>query len=77
MVDGTGMCGGCRFQTLGDGTKFACVDGPDVDGHDVDFDNLILRNRRFARQEREAMDKYQEECLALRQHEEMNYKGCR
>jgi hypothetical protein len=42
------------------------VDGPDVNGHDVDFDNLIRRNRRFVRQEREAMDEYEEECRAVR-----------
>jgi ferredoxin/flavodoxin---NADP+ reductase len=42
MVDGTGMCGGCRV-TVGGETKFACVDGPDFDGHQVDFDELIRR----------------------------------
>ena len=46
MVDGTGMCGGCRVS-IGGETKFACVDGPEFDGHKVDFDNLMLRNRRF------------------------------
>ncbi len=46
MVDGTGMCGGCRVS-VGDETKFACVDGPEFDGHLVDFENLMLRNRRF------------------------------
>jgi ferredoxin--NADP+ reductase len=66
MVDGTGMCGGCRFLTREGETQFACVDGPDVNGHDVDFDNLIQRNRRFVRQEREAMDEYEEECRAVR-----------
>jgi ferredoxin--NADP+ reductase len=66
MVDGTGMCGGCRFLTREGETQFACVDGPDVNGHDVDFDNLIRRNRRFVRQEREAMDEYEEECRAVR-----------
>jgi ferredoxin--NADP+ reductase len=50
MVDGTGMCGGCRVS-VGDETKFACVDGPEFDGHLVDFDNLMLRNRRFLREE--------------------------
>jgi len=50
MVDGTGMCGGCRV-TVGDEIKFACVDGPEFDGHKVDFDNLMLRNRRFVREE--------------------------
>ena len=53
MVDGTGMCGGCRVQ-VGDEVKFACVDGPEFDGHKVDFDNLMLRNRRFIREEEEA-----------------------
>lgn len=46
MVDGTGMCGGCRVSVGGE-TKFACVDGPEFDGHLVDFENLMLRNRRF------------------------------
>jgi len=53
MVDGTGMCGGCRVSVGGE-TKFACVDGPEFDGHLVDFDNLMLRNRRFLCQEEEA-----------------------
>lgn len=53
MVDGTGMCGGCRV-TVGDEIKFACVDGPEFDGHLVDFDNLMLRNRRFLREEEES-----------------------
>jgi NAD(P)H-flavin reductase len=46
MVDGTGMCGGCRVSVGGE-TKFACVDGPEFDGHLVDYDNLMLRNSRF------------------------------
>ena len=46
MVDGTGMCGGCRV-TVGGELKFACVDGPDFDGHEVDFDELMLRNRSY------------------------------
>jgi len=50
MVDGTGMCGGCRVSVGGE-TKFACVDGPEFDGHKVDFDNLMLRNRRFVCEE--------------------------
>ena len=52
MVDGTGMCGGCRVSVGGE-TKFACVDGPEFDGHLVDFDNLMLRNRRFVCEEGE------------------------
>jgi ferredoxin--NADP+ reductase len=53
MVDGTGMCGGCRVS-VGNETKFACVDGPEFDGHKVDYDNLMLRNRRFVCEEEEA-----------------------
>lgn len=53
MVDGTGMCGGCRV-TVGGKTKFACVDGPEFDGHQVDFENLILRNKRFVDEEKHA-----------------------
>ena len=53
MVDGTGMCGGCRVSVGGE-TKFACVDGPEFDGHKVDFKNLMLRNRRFIHEEEEA-----------------------
>jgi ferredoxin--NADP+ reductase len=53
MVDGTGMCGGCRVSVGGE-TKFACVDGPEFDGHLVDFDNLMLRNRRFVCEEEHA-----------------------
>lgn len=51
MVDGTGMCGGCRV-TVGGKTKFACVDGPEFDGHQVDFDNLLLRLKSFQPQEK-------------------------
>ncbi|MGB2867576.1 MAG: sulfide/dihydroorotate dehydrogenase-like FAD/NAD-binding protein [Bacteroidota bacterium] len=46
MVDGTGMCGGCRVS-VGGAMKFACVDGPEFEGHDVDFDELMLRNRSY------------------------------
>jgi len=58
MVDGTGMCGGCRV-TIGGETKFACVDGPEFDGHQVDFDEMVLRSKRFAREERESMERHQ------------------
>lgn len=50
MIDGTGMCGGCRV-TVGGETKFACVDGPDFDGHLVDFDSLMKRNGLFREEE--------------------------
>jgi ferredoxin--NADP+ reductase len=51
MVDGTGMCGGCRV-TVGGKTHFACVDGPEFDGHEVDFDELMRRNSSFRDLER-------------------------
>ncbi|HET7158134.1 MAG TPA: sulfide/dihydroorotate dehydrogenase-like FAD/NAD-binding protein [Burkholderiales bacterium] len=61
MVDGTGMCGGCRVK-VGDRVKFACVDGPDFDGHEVDFDDLMARLKRFTSEERVALDKWSETC---------------
>jgi len=57
MVDGTGMCGGCRVA-LGNTTKFACVDGPDFDGHLVDFDLLTKRLAAYKEQEKEAMHRF-------------------
>jgi len=63
MVDGTGMCGGCRVK-LHDGMKFACVDGPDFDGHQVDFDDLMNRLHRFAEEEKLAVEKWTENCRA-------------
>ncbi|MDR2702521.1 MAG: sulfide/dihydroorotate dehydrogenase-like FAD/NAD-binding protein [Spirochaetaceae bacterium] len=50
MIDGTGMCGGCRV-TVGGETKFVCVDGPEFDGHKVDFDNMMLRMKAFKARE--------------------------
>jgi NAD(P)H-flavin reductase len=61
MVDGTGMCGGCRVK-VGGGVKFACVDGPDFDGHQVDFEDLMARLTRYRASEREALDRWQESC---------------
>jgi NAD(P)H-flavin reductase len=61
MVDGTGMCGGCRVKIAGR-TRFACVDGPDFDGHEVDFEDLIARLRRFREQEQVALDRWQQGC---------------
>lgn len=55
MIDGTGMCGGCRV-TVGGETKFACVDGPDFDGHLVDFDQAIRRSKMFAEGERHSRE---------------------
>jgi NAD(P)H-flavin reductase len=61
MVDGTGMCGGCRVK-VGDQVKFACVDGPDFDGHQVDFDDLMSRLGRFKATEKQALERWQESC---------------
>jgi len=61
MVDGTGMCGGCRVK-IGEKIKFACVDGPDFDGHQVDFDDLIARLGRYKPAEKAALDAWQESC---------------
>lgn len=55
MVDGTGMCGGCRVQ-VGEETKFACVDGPEFDGHLVDFQGLMARGRMYRAQEAKEKD---------------------
>ena len=64
MVDGTGMCGSCRV-TVGGKMKFACVDGADFDGHLVNFDELSLRQKRFAREEKAAMERFRSESSKL------------
>ena len=61
MVDGTGMCGACRVSVDGE-TKFGCVDGPDFDGHAVDFEELMSRQRVYIDDERLADAEYSEEC---------------
>ena len=61
MVDGTGMCGGCRVK-VGEIVKFACVDGPDFDGHQVDFDDLMIRLRRYKEEEQVAKERWSESC---------------
>jgi ferredoxin--NADP+ reductase len=63
MVDGTGMCGACRV-TVGGETKFACFHGPDFDGHKVDFENLMKRQKMFVKQEKLAFDNLKnKECM--------------
>ena len=57
MVDGTGMCGGCRILTSS-GAKFACVDGPEFDAHTVDFDVLAQRNRTYCDREAEELREF-------------------
>ncbi len=67
MIDGTGMCGGCRLTLNRDGkrvTRFACVDGPDFDGYEVDFDEAMSRSRMYAEYERHA---YEETCSLFKQ----------
>lgn len=57
MIDGTGMCGGCRV-TVGGKIRFACVDGPDFDGHEVDFDEAIRRQAMYRAQEKKSMEEH-------------------
>jgi ferredoxin--NADP+ reductase len=59
MVDGTGMCGGCRVLTT-HGAQFACVDGPEFDAHEVDFDLLVQRNRNYQQHEAQALERFLE-----------------
>lgn len=61
MIDGTGMCGGCRV-TVGGRTRFACVDGPDFDGHEVDFDELTKRLQAYQTFEKRAIEHWKERC---------------
>ncbi|MBI2974433.1 MAG: sulfide/dihydroorotate dehydrogenase-like FAD/NAD-binding protein [Deltaproteobacteria bacterium] len=61
MVDGMGMCGGCRVTVAGK-DQFACVDGPDFDAHQVDFNELMKRQRRFVKEEKSSLEKYHHEC---------------
>lgn len=61
MVDGTGMCGGCRVR-VGGRTRFACVDGPEFDAHQVDFEDLIFRLARFKPEEKVALERWQQGC---------------
>ncbi len=61
MVDGTGMCGSCRV-TVGGKMRFACVDGPDFDGHQVDFAELLRRQARFRPQEQTSLQQFEEAC---------------
>ncbi|MBU2505028.1 MAG: sulfide/dihydroorotate dehydrogenase-like FAD/NAD-binding protein, partial [Candidatus Omnitrophica bacterium] len=62
MIDGTGMCGCCRVTVAG-AVKFTCVDGPDFDGHLVDFNELTIRQKRFLEHEKESICKLDEQLL--------------
>jgi NAD(P)H-flavin reductase len=66
MVDGTGMCGGCRVRVDGK-MKFGCIHGPDFDGHKVDFDELMDRLRRYQPEEKAALERWSAECGLLKQ----------
>ena len=68
MIDGTGMCGGCRL-TVGGETKFACVDGPDFDGHLVDFDEAMARGAMYRDFEQHARE---EACRLFQKEAESN-----
>ncbi len=81
MVDGTGMCGGCRVLVGGE-AKFACVDGPEFDAHQVDYDVLAQRNAMYRAAERDALERFQQDpqqdkervedqCRLIKQHPEL------
>lgn len=70
MIDGTGMCGGCRL-TVGGETKFACVDGPDFDGHLVDFDEAISRSKMYKAEEAASMERHAD-CNLMKKGETAN-----
>ena len=74
MIDGTGMCGGCRVA-IGGETKFACIDGPDFDGHQVDFELLSKRLGAYREQERQAMKRFLAEpgCKLAKEVENFSY----
>jgi ferredoxin--NADP+ reductase len=61
MIDGTGMCGGCRVL-LEEGARFVCVDGPEFDAHKVDWDNLLARQQFYREEERLAVERWGHEC---------------
>jgi ferredoxin--NADP+ reductase len=68
MIDGTGMCGACRV-TVGGNTRFTCVDGPDFDAHQVDWDELVARKRMYIPHEQAALEHYKEKCCGRCHHE--------
>ncbi len=73
MVDGTGMCGACRV-TVGGKTRFACVDGPDFDGHEVDFDEMTKRMKMYVAEEKISYDRFKADhnCRLEKQIEQLN-----
>ncbi len=75
MVDGTGMCGGCRV-TVDGATRFVCVDGPEFDAHKVDFDELLQRLRSYKTEEKAAYEAYQAGAHAQKKTEEQPQHTC-
>lgn len=71
MVDGTGMCGTCRVS-VGGKTKFTCVDGPEFDGHQVDFDQLMVRQDRFLKEEKMSLETFKHKCKLRNQKPEQS-----
>jgi ferredoxin--NADP+ reductase len=71
MVDGTGMCGGCR-AIVGNETVFVCVDGPEFDAHKVNFDVLTKRNRMYLSQEKQSLDEYEHKCRLTEKMKEVS-----
>ena len=69
MIDGTGMCGGCRVL-VGGKSRFACVDGPEFNAHEVDFEVLMQRNRMYRDAEKRALEEYQNRLRGGAQNEE-------
>ena len=67
MIDGTGMCGGCRVSIDGK-SRFVCVDGPEFDGHAVDFDELMLRQRMYLDEEKSSLERFKEHQCKLEKH---------
>jgi ferredoxin--NADP+ reductase len=71
MVDGTGMCGGCRVIVDGK-SQFACVDGPEFDAHLVDFNNLANRNKMYVKHERSSLQQYEHNCKLDKKAKELS-----
>jgi ferredoxin--NADP+ reductase len=63
MIDGTGMCGGCRVE-MGGQMRFACVDGPKFDGHQVNWELLLARQRTYLAEEKRAVEEWHKERIA-------------
>ena len=64
------MCGSCRV-TIDNQLKFACVDGPDFEGHKVNFDELILRSKRFEKEEKKSLRTYEDNCKLIKKVDDM------